>query len=54
MLHSGQGLKDIIRWPRPMCPPVVRLEKKWEMEYGKMTNNKSTLNLINKKIFINN
>lgn len=31
---TGQGLKDIIRWPRPSCPPVVRLEKKWEKEYG--------------------
>ena len=30
----GQGLKDIICWPRPASPPVIRLEKKWELEYG--------------------
>jgi len=30
----GQGIKDIVRWPRPSCPPVVRLQKKWALEYG--------------------
>ena len=31
-----QGLKDIIRWPRPSMPPVVHLEKKWVLEFGKI------------------
>jgi sphingosine-1-phosphate phosphatase 1 len=30
----GQGIKDIVRWPRPRCPPVVQLQKKWALEYG--------------------
>ncbi len=30
-----QGLKDIIRWPRPSMPPVVQLERRWALEYGK-------------------
>jgi len=33
-LSAGQILKDIIRWPRPACPPVVRLQDKWSQEYG--------------------
>lgn len=31
---AGQSIKDIVKWPRPKCPPVVRLQKKWAMEYG--------------------
>lgn len=34
LMYIGQGLKDIIRWPRPASPPVIRLERKWELEYG--------------------
>ena len=33
-MYVGQGLKDIIRWPRPAMPPVVQLETKWALEYG--------------------
>ena len=32
--HIGQSLKDIICWPRPQCPPVIRMENKWALEYG--------------------
>ena len=34
VMTIGQGLKDIICWPRPSCPPAVRLQKKWSLEYG--------------------
>jgi len=34
VMYIGQGMKDIIRWPRPKMPPVVQLEKKWSLEYG--------------------
>ncbi|XP_014204122.1 sphingosine-1-phosphate phosphatase 1-like [Copidosoma floridanum] len=34
ILTTGQVLKDIICWPRPSCPPAVRLQKKWSLEYG--------------------
>lgn len=30
----GQMLKDIISWPRPACPPAIRLQTKWSEEYG--------------------
>ncbi|PNF35891.1 Sphingosine-1-phosphate phosphatase 1 [Cryptotermes secundus] len=34
IMYIGQGIKDVVRWPRPSCPPVVRLQKKWALEYG--------------------
>ena len=27
-------MKDIIRWPRPSSPPVIRLEDRYALEYG--------------------
>jgi len=33
-MYIGQAFKDIIRWPRPSMPPVVKLETKWALEYG--------------------
>jgi len=34
VMYIGQGMKDVIRWPRPAMPPVVHLEQKWIQEYG--------------------
>ncbi|KAL2716899.1 sphingosine-1-phosphate phosphatase 1-like isoform X1 [Vespula squamosa] len=34
IMSIGQALKDVICWPRPACPPVVRLQNKWSEEYG--------------------
>ncbi|XP_076672589.1 sphingosine-1-phosphate phosphatase 2 [Andrena cerasifolii] len=34
IMSIGQMLKDVIRWPRPACPPAVRLQTKWAEEYG--------------------
>lgn len=34
IMYIGQGLKDVVRWPRPTSPPVIRLEEKWALEYG--------------------
>ncbi|XP_057336643.1 sphingosine-1-phosphate phosphatase 2-like [Microplitis mediator] len=34
IMTIGQVLKDIIRWPRPACPPAIRLQNKWSQEYG--------------------
>jgi len=34
VMYIGQGLKDMIRWPRPEMPVVVQIEKKWALEYG--------------------
>ncbi|XP_046395785.1 sphingosine-1-phosphate phosphatase 1-like [Ischnura elegans] len=33
-MYIGQGIKDIVGWPRPASPPVFRLQKKWALEYG--------------------
>lgn len=33
-MYIGQALKDLIRWPRPSDPPVVRLEDRYALEYG--------------------
>ncbi|VVC45178.1 Hypothetical protein CINCED_3A024896 [Cinara cedri] len=34
LFYLGQSIKDIIQWPRPACPPVVRLQTKWSIEFG--------------------
>ncbi|RZF38744.1 hypothetical protein LSTR_LSTR014298 [Laodelphax striatellus] len=34
IMYIGQGIKDIVCWPRPASPPVHRLQKKWVQEYG--------------------
>ena len=33
-MYAGQACKDIVRWPRPSAPPVVRIEKRYALEYG--------------------
>lgn len=33
-MYIGQVLKDILKVPRPACPPVIRLDPKWQLEYG--------------------
>jgi len=33
-MYVGQSLKDIIRWPRPSSPPAVKMESRWNLEYG--------------------
>ncbi|KAJ8982898.1 hypothetical protein NQ317_004328 [Molorchus minor] len=33
VMYIGQGIKDVLCWPRP-GPPVVRLQNKWALEYG--------------------
>lgn len=27
-------MKDVIQWPRPSCPPAIRVQSKWSLEYG--------------------
>ena len=34
IMYVGQAAKDLICWPRPTSPPVVRLEGRYELEYG--------------------
>lgn len=34
IMYIGQSAKDVIQWPRPPCPPVISVEKRFEVEYG--------------------
>lgn len=34
VMYMGQASKDLLKWPRPSCPPVVKLETRVEAEYG--------------------
>ncbi|XP_078420651.1 sphingosine-1-phosphate phosphatase 2 isoform X1 [Cetorhinus maximus] len=34
VMYLGQTSKDIIKWPRPLSPPVVKLETRVDAEYG--------------------
>ncbi|XP_025020826.1 sphingosine-1-phosphate phosphatase 2 [Python bivittatus] len=34
VMYIGQVMKDLLKWPRPLSPPVVKLEKKTNAEYG--------------------
>ncbi|XP_029642914.1 sphingosine-1-phosphate phosphatase 2 [Octopus sinensis] len=33
-LYLGQATKDIVKRPRPISPPVIKLEARYELEYG--------------------
>ena len=34
MFLSLKALKDVLKWPRPAMPPAVRLELRWDNEFG--------------------
>ncbi|CDR18471.1 unnamed protein product [Oncorhynchus mykiss] len=34
VMYIGQALKDVLKLPRPLSPPVVKLEKRVDAEYG--------------------
>ncbi|KAM6304914.1 sphingosine-1-phosphate phosphatase 2 [Aegotheles albertisi] len=34
VMYIGQVSKDILKWPRPHSPPVVKLEMRTDVEYG--------------------
>ncbi|XP_054838107.1 sphingosine-1-phosphate phosphatase 2 [Eublepharis macularius] len=34
VMYLGQVSKDLLKWPRPYSPPVVKLEKRTSAEYG--------------------
>ncbi|CAK8678114.1 sphingosine-1-phosphate phosphatase 1-like [Clavelina lepadiformis] len=33
-MYIGQSLKDVLKKPRPSSPPVIRMDEKYETEYG--------------------
>lgn len=34
IMYLGQSAKDVIQWPRPPSPPVISVEKRFQVEYG--------------------
>jgi len=32
--YIGQALKELLRWPRPLVPQVVRMETRFDGEFG--------------------
>ncbi|KAM4695549.1 sphingosine-1-phosphate phosphatase 2 [Discoglossus pictus] len=34
VMYMGQASKDLLKWPRPSSPPVVKLETRVDAEYG--------------------
>ncbi|XP_041420896.1 LOW QUALITY PROTEIN: sphingosine-1-phosphate phosphatase 2 [Xenopus laevis] len=34
VMYFGQASKDLLKWPRPSSPPVVKLETRVDAEYG--------------------
>ncbi|XP_062888928.1 sphingosine-1-phosphate phosphatase 2-like isoform X1 [Mobula hypostoma] len=34
VMYIGQASKDVLRWPRPPSPPVIKLEVRVDAEYG--------------------
>ncbi|OCT80972.1 hypothetical protein XELAEV_18027784mg [Xenopus laevis] len=34
VMYLGQASKDLLKWPRPSSPPVVKLETRVDAEYG--------------------
>ncbi|MEE6524501.1 hypothetical protein FKM82_024013 [Ascaphus truei] len=34
VMYLGQTSKDLLKWPRPSSPPVVKLETRVDAEYG--------------------
>ncbi|KAM4770763.1 sphingosine-1-phosphate phosphatase 2 [Rhinophrynus dorsalis] len=34
VMYMGQASKDLLKWPRPASPPVVKLETRVDAEYG--------------------
>ncbi|XP_030072820.1 sphingosine-1-phosphate phosphatase 2 [Microcaecilia unicolor] len=34
VMYIGQASKDLLKWPRPSSPPVVKLETRVDTEYG--------------------
>ena len=32
IMYIGQSAKDVIQWPRPPCPPVISVEKRFQVQ----------------------
>ncbi|PAA73777.1 hypothetical protein BOX15_Mlig020185g1 [Macrostomum lignano] len=48
----GQALKDLIRSPRPASPPVAKLERRYELEYGFPSTHATTAIVVPFSLFL--
>lgn len=51
-MYIGQVSKDILKWPRPLSPPVVKLEKRTNAEYGMPSTHAMAATAISFSFFI--
>jgi len=52
VMYIGQVSKDILKWPRPLSPPVVKLEIRTDAEYGMPSTHAMAATAISFSFFI--
>ncbi|PKK26998.1 sphingosine-1-phosphate phosphatase 2 [Columba livia] len=52
VMYIGQVSKDILKWPRPLSPPVVKLETRTDAEYGMPSTHAMAATAISFSFFI--
>lgn len=52
VMYIGQVFKDILKWPRPLSPPVVKLEMRTNAEYGMPSTHAMAATAISFSFFI--
>ncbi|NXQ52385.1 SGPP2 phosphatase, partial [Anthoscopus minutus] len=52
VMYIGQVSKDILKWPRPLSPPVVKLELRTNAEYGMPSTHAMAATAISFSFFI--
>lgn len=52
VMYIGQVSKDILKWPRPLSPPVVKLEMRTDAEYGMPSTHAMAATAISFSFFI--
>lgn len=52
VMYIGQVSKDILKWPRPLSPPVVKLEMRTNAEYGMPSTHAMAATAISFSFFI--
>ncbi|NWH32671.1 SGPP2 phosphatase, partial [Chloropsis hardwickii] len=52
VMYIGQVSKDVLKWPRPLSPPVVKLEMRTNAEYGMPSTHAMAATAISFSFFI--
>ena len=51
-MYIGQVAKDVLKWPRPLSPPVVKLERRVIDEYGMPSTHAMAATVISSTLLI--